>query len=236
MKESRSDDAMRILLIEDDAAFSDTLAFQLRQEEIVTDICSDGVDALDFIGENAYDLILLDRMLPRMDGVTLLRKIREQGNHTPVIMLTALGELEDRVAGLDSGADDYLVKPFEFDELMARIRCIRRRPSQWTENQKLLFSDISFVPDSHLLHGPLGDCTLSRTESALFDLLVRNSGQTLPRETIISRIWGPYGDVENGNLDNYIHFVRRRLKSVSTRATIQTVRGVGYRLEQGGGQ
>lgn len=227
---------MRILLIEDDSAFSDTLAFQLRQEEILTDVCADGLDALDYIGKNAYDLILLDRMLPRMDGITLLKKIREQGSYTPVIILTALGEVEDRVTGLDSGADDYLVKPFEFNELMARIRCIRRRPSQWTENEKLVFSDISFTPDSHLLCGPLGNCTLSRTESALFDLLVRNPGQILPRETIISRIWGPYGEVEDGNLDNYIHFVRRRLKSVSARTAIQTVRGVGYRLEEGGGQ
>lgn len=227
---------MRILLIEDDSAFSDTLAFQLRQEEILTDVCADGLDALDYIGKNAYDLILLDRMLPRMDGITLLKKIREQGSYTPVIILTALGEVEDRVTGLDSGADDYLVKPFEFNELMARIRCIRRRPSQWTENEKLVFSDISFTPDSHLLCGPLGNCTLSRTESALFDLLVRNPGQILPRETIISRIWGPYGEVEDGNLDNYIHFVRRRLKSVSARTAIQTVRGVGYRLEQGDGQ
>lgn len=224
---------MRLLLIEDDAAFSDALAFQLRQEDIRTDICADGMDALSYIGENAYDVILLDRMLPRMDGITLLKKIREQGNHTPVIILTALGEIGDRITGLDSGADDYLVKPFEFDELMARIRCIRRRPAQWVENQKISFSDVSFAPDSHLLCGPLGSCTLSKTESALFELLVRNPGRILPRETMISRIWGPYGNVEDGNLDNYIHFVRRRLKCVSANTTIHTVRGVGYRLEKG---
>lgn len=225
---------MRLLLIEDDVSFSNALAFQLKQENICIDICADGSEALLYIGENAYDLILLDRMLPHIDGITLLKKIRQQGNHTPVIILTALGETHDRVTGLDAGADDYLVKPFDFEELMARIRCIRRRPADWIDDRKLAFSDLSYDADRHLLCGPGGSCTLSRTESTLFDILIRNPEQILPRETIISRVWGPFGNVEGGNLDNYIHFVRRRLKQVSSRTSIQTVRGVGYRLTNGG--
>lgn len=225
---------MRLLLIEDDVPFSDALSFQLRQENICTDICADGSEAFLYIEENAYDLILLDRMLPHIDGITLLKKIRQQGNHTPVIILTALGETHDRVTGLDAGADDYLVKPFDFEELMARIRCIRRRPADWMDDRKLAFSDLSYDADRHLLCGPGGSCTLSRTESTLFDILIRNPEQILPRETIISRVWGPFGNVEDGNLDNYIHFVRRRLKQVSSRTIIQTVRGVGYRLTHGG--
>ncbi len=225
---------MRILLIEDDTQFSDALAFQLQQEHIQTDLCTDGEEALSYIMEmkNAYDVILLDRMLPRIDGIALLKKIRQRGNHTPVIMLTAMGEVNDRITGLDSGADDYLVKPFEFDELMARIRCIRRRPTQWMEKAELSFADISYDPDSHVLCGKTKNCTLSRTEGALFDFLIRNPNQILPRDTILSHIWGPYGNVEDGNLDNYIYFVRRRLRHVSSLTTIKTIRGVGYQLTE----
>lgn len=221
---------MRILLIEDDEGFRRTLAYQLEQENFITDTCGDGEDALYYIEQNAYDLILLDRMLPHIDGLALLKQMRKSGNHTPVIILTALGELHERITGLDSGADDYLIKPFEFEELLARIRCINRRPRHWENNELLSFGDITYCPADNRLHGSLSDCTLSKKEGALMELFLRNPEQILPRSSILSRIWGPDGEVEDGNLDNYMHFIRRRLKTVSCLVSVKTIRGIGYSL------
>lgn len=222
---------MRILLVEDDKNLSNSLSFQLRQEGFTVDACYDGEEALYYISENIHDLILLDRMLPKMDGVTLLQKLRKKGLHTPVLLLTALGELEDKITGLDAGADDYLVKPFAFDELMARIRCINRRPRQWDSTQALSFGDITYSTHNNQLTGSKGSCSLSKKEGALLEFFLHNSSQTLPREMLLSKVWGIGADVEDGNLDNYMHFIRRRLKAVSTRVSIKTVRGVGYHLE-----
>ncbi len=222
---------MRLLLIEDDVQFAEALAFGLKQRGISADLCSDGADAPGYLEEHSYDLILLDRMLPHIDGISLLKRLRKANDPTPVIILTALGDVNDRITGLDSGADDYLVKPFEFEELIARIRSIQRRPRSYVNTQRLLFADLTYFPETHLLQGSRASCTLSRTEGELFELLIRNPEQTLPRDTILSRIWGPYGSVEEGNLDNYIYFVRRRLKLVSASTQIRTIRGIGYRLE-----
>lgn len=185
-----------------------------------------------YLEQNVYDLILLDRMLPHVDGITILKKLRGREIHTPVIILTALGEIDDRITGLDSGADDYLVKPFDFKELLARIRCIRRRPLQIESNASIEFGDIAYTPECNQLCGSLGSCTLSKREGELMTFFLRNHNQVLPREMILSHVWGPYGDVESGNLDNYIHFVRRRLKSVSSNVSIQTIRSVGYQLTE----
>lgn len=223
---------MKILFIEDDNNFSHVLSLQLEKEGFVTDICDDGADILDYLEQNTYDIILLDRMLPHMDGITALREIRKKGILTPVIILTALGEIDDRVTGLDAGADDYLVKPFEFKELMARIRSINRRPREWKNINKLCFGDISFEPDSNLLTGELGSCTLSKKESALLEFFLHNPKQILARGSILSNVWGSYVEVEDGNLDNYIYFLRRRLGSVSKNVSIQTKRGVGYFLKE----
>lgn len=137
---------MRILLIEDDYNLRMTLTFQLEQEGFTVDACGNGEDALYYMGSKTHDLILLDRMLPKTDGITLLKKFRDKGCQTPVIILTALGELSDKVTGLDAGADDYLVKPFEFEELLARIRSISRRPRQWEKEPSLCIRDITYSP------------------------------------------------------------------------------------------
>ncbi len=222
---------MRILLIEDDEGLSVSLSKQLETAGFFVDRCMDGADALFYIDQNIYDLILLDRMLPHMDGVTILKKLRDAGNETPVIVLTALGEVNDKITGLDAGADDYLVKPFATTELLARIRSIARRPRGWQEHNCLSFLDLRYFPENNRLSGPLGSFTLSKKEGALLEFFLNNPGQTLPRNTILTKIWGIDTEVEDGNLDNYIHFIRRRLKNVSTLARIQTIRGVGYRLE-----
>lgn len=222
---------MRILLVEDDKNLLEMLALQLKSAGFSVDTCENGEDALYYIKESMHDLILLDRMIPYMDGVTLLKKIRSLGNQTPVILLTALGELQDKITGLDSGADDYLVKPFAFEELLARIRSISRRPRQWQPQEAISFGDVTWYPAKSLLSGPNGECTLSKKEGALLSVFLKNPSQTLPRAMLLLKVWGIDADVEEGNLDNYMHFIRRRLKTVSSRVSIKTVRGIGYHLE-----
>ena len=177
------------------------------------------------------DLVILDRMLPSMDGITVLQEARKNHVSTPVIMLTALGELQDKLTGLKGGADDYMVKPFAFEELLARIQCMVRRPGRWEDTAVLSLGDLIFDPESGRLEGNGKECTLSKREGALLELMLRNAGQTLPREVILNRVWGADSEVEDGNLDNYIHFLRRRLKSVRSTLNLKTVRGIGYLLE-----
>ena len=222
---------MRILLVEDDENLCYTLQYQLEQEGFLVDTCMDGEDALFFIRERVHDLILLDRMLPSMDGISVLKALRREKIFTPVIFLTALSSLQDKITGLDCGADDYMVKPFAFEELMARIRCLSRRPQKWEGSSVISLGDISFDPDQKKLLCHTKECSLSKKEGALMEIFLRNPGQILPRQTLLSRVWGPDSEVEDGNLDNYIYFLRRRLRSVDSRLELKAVRGVGYQLE-----
>ncbi len=223
---------MRILLVEDDEKLLQLLAFSFKKEGYQVDCCNNGGDAMYYISQNAHDIILLDRMLPEMDGLAILKKTREAGITIPVIMLTALGQLQDKIDGLDTGADDYLVKPFAFEELLARIRCIKRRPRKWEGNNMLTLGDISLSPEEKILTGPENSCTLSKRECDLLEVFLVNKNQTMPRMVLLSKVWGPDAEVEEGNLDNYIHFLRRRLKSVGSLLTLSTVRGVGYKLTE----
>ena len=222
---------MRILLVEDDEKLCYTLQYQLEQEGFLVDTCMDGEDALFFIRERVHDLILLDRVLPSMDGISVLKALRREKIFTPVIFLTALSSLQDKITGLDCGADDYMVKPFAFEELMARIRCLSRRPQKWEGSSVISLGDISFDPDQKKLFCHTKECSLSKKEGALMEIFLRNPGQILPRQTLLSRVWGPDSEVEDGNLDNYIYFLRRRLRSVDSRLELKAVRGVGYQLE-----
>ena len=224
---------MRILLVEDDEKLNQSLAFQLEAEGFMTDSCRDGEEALYYIGEHIHDLILLDRMLPGLSGTQVLQRMREDGNQTPVILITALGTLDDKVTGLDLGADDYLVKPFAFEELMARIRCVTRRPRKLQLSEQLSLGNITYQTKEKLLTGPEKSCSVSGREGALLETFLRSPGQTLSRTVLLTKVWGMDSDVEEGNLDNYVHFLRRRLKSVGSAVSIKTVRGIGYRLEAG---
>ncbi len=221
---------MRILLIEDDRELCDSLKSMLEQQGFDVTVSHDGEEGLFYLLENAHDLVLLDRMLPEMDGMEVLRLARKQHVAVPVIFLTALGSLDERISGLDCGADDYIVKPFAFEELMARIRCICRRPQRLTDARGLAFGDLIYNPEQNLLHCGDRSCTLSHREGDLFMLFLQNTEQTIPRATILTRVWGPDADIEEGNLDNYIHFLRRRLHSVGSTVELRTVRGVGYQL------
>ena len=222
---------MRLLLIEDDKKLCHSLSFYLERQGFTVDICHDGEEGLLLIREQAYDLILLDRMLPSLDGASVLKKARAGQIHTPVILLTALGEVSDRIEGLNCGADDYMVKPFDFEELTARIHCISRRPSRWENSERLSFGDIAYDVLLHELSGNGKKFVLSKREGDLIEFFLRNPGQSLPRPLILSRVWGPDAPVEEGNLDNYIHFIRRRLQAVSSHVTLRTIRGIGYCLE-----
>lgn len=224
---------MRLLLIEDDESLCLSLSYQLRQDGFVPETCHDGEEGLLWARQQGYDLILLDRMLPGMDGLTLLRQLRREGIHTPVIFLTALGQLSDKTGGLDAGADDYIVKPFAYDELLARIRCVLRRPAVLSGGDLLRYGDVTYDPGSLTLRRGVASTALSKRLGDLLELFLRNPGQTLPRQTILLRVWGMETEVEDGNLDNYTYFLRRSLRKVGSTLRLTTVRGIGYRLEEG---
>ena len=222
---------MRILLIEDDETLCQTIPFQLRQEGFSVDVAINGEEGLHFAREKLHDLILLDRMLPGLDGMEVLNILRQERIQIPVIFLTALGQLHDRTTGLNNGADDYIVKPFAFEELLARIRCVLRRPAVMQLSEKLSFGDIQYEPHTLTLSREGNTTILSKRLGDLLELFLRNPGQVLPRETILLRVWGMDTEVEDGNLDNYTYFLRRSLRKVGSTVQLATVRGVGYRLE-----
>lgn len=222
---------MRILLIEDDRELSDTVGILLRKEDYTVDFCYDGDDGLYHAQQDSYDLIVLDRMLPELDGMELLRTLRKEKIHTPVLMLTALGAVSDRVDGLDAGADDYLSKPFDANELLARIRAMLRRPLQIEQEQALCCGDLQLEHTQKQLTGPKGVCPLSQKEYEMLEFFMKHPRQTLSRERLFAHVWGPCAQVNLANLDGYVYFVRRRLAAVGSTVQLQTVRGVGMRLE-----
>lgn len=221
---------MRILLAEDDEKLNETLVYGLTKAGFMVDSCFDGEDALFYGEQNIYDVILLDRMLPYMEGTDVLAALRKKNITAPVILITALGTLSDKVEGLDLGADDYLVKPFAIEELLARIRCVSRRPRRIVSEETISHSDITWFPMEYRLSGPSGSCTLSKREAALLEAFLKSGSTTLSRSHLLLKVWGPDSEVEEGNLDNYIHFLRRRLKTVGSSLILKTVRGVGYSL------
>lgn len=222
---------MRILLAEDDQNLNHTLTKRLTGNGFVVDSCYDGEEALYLASQEIHDVILLDRMLPLMEGTEVLTELREQNISVPVILITALGTLNDKVTGLNLGADDYLVKPFAFEELIARIQCVTRRSPILHMNPALELFDIQYHKDEGFLAGPRGKCSLSKREGDLLEVFLKNENQTLSRTTLLLKVWGPDSDVEDGNLDNYIHFLRRRLNQVGSSLNLKTVRGIGYSLQ-----
>lgn len=222
---------MRILLIEDDKNLCEMLRFQLEKEGHTVQSCHDGCDGLEFFLQDGADLVLLDRMLPSMNGLLVLKKARSAGLKTPVILITALGELYDRIEGLDTGADDYIVKPFAFEELSARIRSLGRRSGAWEDDSLLSYGDVQYDCSQRILSGPEGSLLLSGREGRMLEVFLRSPEIVLRRMVLLSRIWGPDAEVEEGNLDTYIHYLRKRLLYVKSRLQIKTVRSMGYKLE-----
>ena len=222
---------MRLLIIEDERPIAEVMMLNLKRIGYQCDYAMDGEQGARMVEKQSYDLILLDRMLPEIDGLSILRSIRQNHINVPVILTTALDTVNDRIDGLDCGADDYLVKPYAIEELMARIRALSRRPGVLLEHQELHFSDLRFTPDSRTLRCQEREVQLSGREALLMEYFLRNPEMVLAREQIFARVWGSDAAVEDGNLDTYIYFLRKHLKTLHSQSAISTVHGLGYRLE-----
>ena len=205
---------MRVLIIEDEIRLAATLQDLLDLNGYSSDICHDGESGLDNALTGIYDVILLDVMLPRLDGISLLQKLRSSGNTTPVLMLTAKSDLSDRVAGLDSGADYYLTKPFEPKELLACIRALTRRQPELRATDALQYGDLILNQNTYSLSCGNREVRLSRKEFDLMELLIRNQGIVLTKENLLLKIWGYESDAEDNNVEVYISFlhIRRVMK------------------------
>ncbi len=220
---------MRILIVEDEHRISAALKKGLEQESYAVDVAYDGNVGLDLAMGETYDLIILDRLLPGMDGIEICKLLREKNNHTPILLLTAKGQTEDKVEGLDAGADDYLVKPFAFEELLARIRALQRRPREST-GQVLELEDLSLDPKNFEVRRKGKNISLSSKEFALLEFLLRHSKRTVTKEEIISHIWDYDSDVLPNTVEVYIGYLRNKIDRPFKKKLINTIRGFGYRL------
>ena len=227
---------MRILLVEDEKALSSAVCQVLRREQFTVDpvYMYTGTDGYDYAQSDIYDAIVLDVMLPGMDGFTVLKKLRSEGIRTPVCMLTARAGLEDRVRGLESGADYYLPKPFQMAELVACLRAITRRREE-APVMELAFGDVQLnQQEAKLIHRATGqEVKLGAREYQLMELFLRNSGQTLPKETIFDRVWGYESEADVSAVEVYISFLRKKLAFIGSNVKIRAARGIGYSLEEG---
>jgi two-component system, OmpR family, response regulator MprA len=217
-----------VLIAEDDKSVRDSLVRALTFEGYDVTTAADGGEALLSALETRPDVIVLDILMPNVDGLTACRRLRERGDRTPVLMLTARHEVSDRVAGLDAGADDYLVKPFALDELLARLRALLRRTSMSGDEEVLRVSDLSLDPARRQAWRGGRELELTKTEFDLLELLLFNAGIVLTREQIYERIWGFDFETSSKSLDVYISYLRRKTEDAGESRLIHTVRGVGY--------
>lgn len=222
---------MRILVVEDEEKIANSIKKGLEQERFVVDVAYDGEEGYDLASTEPYDVIVLDIMLPNMDGVQISNKLREENIQTPILMLTAKGELEDKLTGLYSGADDYMVKPFAFEELLARIKALSRRPKQIV-SQKLSAEDLTLDTETFEVKRNGKAIPLSKKEFALLEYLIRHKGKTLTKEQIIQHVWNYESDVLPNTVEVYIGYLRQKIDKAfqGTKPLIKTVRGFGYRI------
>ena len=222
---------MRVLIIEDEVRLASTLQDLLDMNGYTADVCHDGESGLDNALSGIYDVVLLDVMLPKMDGFTVLRNLRSAGNAVPVLMLTARSELSDRVEGLDCGADYYLTKPFEPKELLACIRALTRRQPELRSSDTVEFGDLKLDKSAFTLSCGNRQLRLSRKEFDMMELLMRNRDMVLTKETLLLKIWGYESDAEDNNVEVYVSFLRKKLDHLRSKVKIKTIRMVGYCLE-----
>jgi len=221
---------MRLLLAEDEKMLSDALVTMLQHNNYSVDAVYDGQDALDYLETGDYDGAILDIMMPKMDGITVLKKVREQGLTLPILMLTAKSEVDDRVVGLDAGADDYLTKPFAIKELLARIRAMTRRQPELSDST-LKFGNLSLNRADYTLSGPDDSTQLANKEFQMMEMLMSNPGQVISTDRFLEKIWGYDSDAEVNVVWVYISTLRKKLTALGTSVTIKAARGVGYSLE-----
>ncbi|MBF0779721.1 MULTISPECIES: response regulator transcription factor [unclassified Granulicatella] len=222
---------MKILIVEDEKRLADTLKQMFIEENYLVDVVYDGQDAYDYLTSDTYDAAILDVMLPKMTGIQVVSLLRKENNATPILMLTAKDQVEDKVRGLDSGADDYLTKPFQKEELLARIRSISRRKGE-VINDDIHYVDITLSQKTQVLECGVKSVRLGPKEFEIMRLLLINQNQILPKEDLILRVWGFDSDAEDNNVEVYISFLRKKLQFLSSKVTISTARKVGYFLEE----
>ena len=223
---------MRILIVEDEVRLAETLRDLLELEHYTADISHDGESGLDNALSDIYDLVILDVMLPKKDGFSVLRELRQAGKTMPVLMLSARSELSDRVEGLDQGADYYLTKPFEPRELLACVRALTRRQPELHTGDFLEYGDLKLDQSAFTLACGQRSVRLSRKEFDMMELLMRNRDMVLTKETLLVRIWGYESDAEDNNVEVYISFLRKKLEHLHSGVKIRTIRMVGYCLTQ----
>jgi two-component system response regulator MprA len=218
----------RLLIAEDDRGVRESLARALQYEGYQVAIAADGREAIQVARTGSIDAVVLDVMMPELDGLDVARKLRLEGNRVPILMLTARHEVTDRVAGLEAGADDYLVKPFALDELLARLKALLRRSSFSPPDSRLRLADLELDPDGRRLTRAGIEIDLTKTEFDLLELLLMNAGIVLARDVIYERIWGYDFETSSNPLEVYVGYLRRKLEAGGGSRLIHTVRGVGY--------
>jgi len=221
---------VRILIVEDEVKITQALKFLFTKQKIDVDIANDGEEGLILSEKEIYDVIVLDIMLPGVNGIDILKSVRKSGNKTPVIMLTAKDAVDDRVFGLETGADDYLVKPFATKELIARVRALARRKNTEFIGETYEFENIKYDVKNYLLYIDDIEYKIPLKEAMLMEMFIKKPRQVFTREQIIDRIWGLEADILESNIEIYVHHLRKRLED--TNAKIETVRGVGYMLKE----
>jgi DNA-binding response OmpR family regulator len=220
---------MKILVVEDEHLIATSIKKGLEQEHYIVDIAFDGIEGYDLSSSGDYDIILLDLMLPSLDGLSICKKLRDEKNNTPILILTAKSQLEDKIKGLDCGADDYLTKPFAFEELLARIRALSRRPQQST-SKVLTVGDLTLDTTSYQVKRGNKEILLSSKEYSLLECLMRHSDQILNKDQLIQHVWSYESDILPNTVEVYIRNLRQKIDKPFTKKLIQTIRGFGYKL------
>ena len=222
---------MKVLMVEDERDLADAIAAILQKNNFSVDNAYDGEYGLDCALTGIYDFIILDIMLPKMDGLSVLKEMRSAGILTPVLMLTAKGELRDKVTGLDSGADDYLPKPFHVDELLARLRALGRRKGELLVDGVIEISNLSFNPQTLTLSNNGAETKLTLKESQLLELLISRKGSYVSKDTIIEKLWSYDADVDDSHVESHVSLLRKKLATAGADIAIRASRGIGYRIE-----
>ncbi len=225
---------VRILVVEDEKEIADGICMILGKAGYQVDCVYDGLTGLNYIFSEIYDLILLDIMLPKINGMEIIKNVRKENINVPIILLTAKSQIDDKIAGLNIGADDYITKPFDGGELIARIGARLRKKTN-TEDGKIIVFDICIDPSSYKLEKESKSVKLSKTEYQLLEYLMINKNQIIPKDMILNKIWGNEDDTEYNNIEVYISFLRKKLNFVNAKAAIVTKKGVGYSLTDGEG-